>query len=240
LCIEVFNGSGEEVGGVVSLSESLINSHHVVQCTVSINVCNGTSDNGTAISIDANLVTSNELGEISNEHLDVTNSNLLENSGRDLNGSEDQAIGFVVLASSNDISNDNETIGDTGRLRVLVSGCKNVSRNASRSSDGSSGANNVVYNSLNNSRERLSLNCNCTSSSNVNDPRGSEPAFAERIPSDLAEISSVNSHVVKISVPIARDKKSISILEFILGIVGKSRESLLNGSEVRLGIIKES
>jgi len=112
--------------------------------------------------------------------------------------------------------------------------------NSSGSSDGSSRANNVVDDSLNNSWEWLSLNGHSSSSSNLDDPRRSESASAEGEPVGCAQISSIYLDVVEITGTATGDKDSVTVFDLVVSICAKSREVGLNGSVVRLCRVESS
>jgi len=224
----------------VILGESLIHGNNVINNSITIDISNLSRSNGSAVSINADFVSSNEVREISNEDEGVSNLDLLENLGGDDNWLEGEAVGFVVLSGLSDVSNNDKSISDSSGGEERVVRGKNVPRNSSLTGDGSSRSNNVVDHSLNNSWEWLSLNGDWSSSSDIDDPRRGKSAVDERIPIGSAQISSIDLDVVQRRTSGASDEQTISVLQLVVGILSESSEISLNGGEISLGSIESS
>jgi len=92
------NAGHQEDISVVILLESLVQIDNVVLYSISINVSNLGRCNDSTVGVDANSVSSNEVGKIGNKDLSVSNLDLLEDFGRDGDCLEGDAVGLVVLS----------------------------------------------------------------------------------------------------------------------------------------------
>lgn len=192
-----------------------------------------------AVRVDTDVISKNQVGKISNIDGRISQSNWFQQLHSDGNRLEVDAVGLVVLSGLKNVSDNNSSIGNSSGLSVGVLRSQNVSSNGVVSSDGSSRSNDIVDNSLNDTREGLSLEGNGSGSSNINDPSGAELAAFSSVPVNLVEGSGVNSQMINIiGCTVASNQESITILERSNSVGAKLRQFGLNGGVIGLSGIE--
>jgi len=170
----------------------------------------------------------------------ISNSNWSEDWDSNGDWVEGLEVGSVVLSGLNDVSNNDNSVGNSSSLSVRVGRGKDVCSNSSVSSDGSSRSKNVVDDSLNDGREWLSSDLDISSSSDVNNPSGVESASNKVEPVDLVPDGGINSNVVELAVSTASNLKSISIDNGSISIGWESGELGLDVCVVSLSSAEAS
>jgi len=205
------------------------------------NQLNGLEDslNDETLSLDAESISLNNSGPIDN--VDGVRSGIGSNgqSGSDGDILKVVALGLVVLSGNGDITSDDQSVCNSGRLAKSVSWGQDVSIHSIGSIDGSSRVDDIVDDSLDDGREFTSLDGDVTGSGDVDDPSGCEGAVIEGIPIDLGEGSSIDNDVIQeIGGIIASDEESISISKFRLGVDGQLRQFGLDSNIVIAGSLE--
>jgi hypothetical protein len=234
----VRNKSGHDGRSDVVGFESLVNGNNMVSNTISIDISNASRNDDSAISADADSISSDEVGQVNDPNGGVSNGNRLESQGGNSDRREDFAVGLVVLSDFSHVSGNQDTIGNSVGLIVGILRGEDVSSNSGRSGYGSSRSENVVDNSFDNGWERLSLNGYILGSGNVDNPSGVELASNNVEPSDLIPGGSIDLNMVEVRDSVASYLKTVSVDNGGLSVVGNFRKKVGDGSVVSLGSVE--
>jgi len=224
--------------GIVLSGESLVHSDSAVGLSIHSDV--SSANNDSAVSLNANSVSNRQL--LQRRQVDDGVSNRYWSEGWDSNSDwvEGLEVGSVVLSCGNNVSNNDNSVGNSSGLRVRVRWCEDVSSNSSVSSDGSSRSKNVVDDSLDDSGEWLSSDLDISSSSDINNPSCVELASNKVEPVALIPDGGINRHVVEVVASTAGDLESISVDDGGLSVGWESGELGLDVSVVGKSIIISS